>query len=351
MLVGAGATLAEARPATCARARRPPLDTTFFELCRIARLTGRYAVQGYMRRHYGLDPLDTGHRMEEVFNYIYSDAFAPSASTETLTAYWALLQMYRTALARTTNPLKGKSRFGVGALLRFLWLNDPSREFTIVTFNQDLVIEKALDSAVTTKRYARIPWNVEHSYGMNFSSFLVSSSQPRRFSNNGQLSVPILKLHGSLNWVYTVRSGADPKNSIRNPRGGLHCLDQPDVLTSRIGLSRSGGRQRTNDLVSLIVPPIYEKASRYQKALQPAWDAARAALESADELVIFGYSFPDADFSARSMLRQSYHKNTKLRDVHVIDIDPSVGSKIADFLNASSVYFCKTVPDFISHYE
>lgn len=351
ILVGAGATLAEALPSQPPRDRRPPLDATFFELCRLAKLDGRSSIQRYMKKHYGLDPFTPGHRMEEVFNYIYSDAFAQPPTDDALATYWSLLQMYRTAIARTTNPLPGTSRFGIGALLRFLWRHDSSREFTFVTFNQDLVIEKALHSAIKTNRYASVPWNIEEAYGMAFSETLVNTTRPRPFDSNGLFSIPVLKLHGSLNWVYTVRSGTDPRNSIRNPSGGLRLLNQPDVPVGRINTGPHAGRRRRNDLLSLVVPPIYEKASRYQAALQPVWDRARQALESADELVIFGYSFPDSDFSARSMLRQSYHKNPNLKEVQIIDLDPGIASRIAAFLGASSVYYCRTVPDFISHYD
>jgi hypothetical protein len=350
VLVGAGATLAEAKPSYPPRVRTPPLDTTFFDLCRLARLEGRATVKRYMLRQYGLDPFD-GFRMEEIFNYVYSDAFAASDNTDSLGAYWALLQMYRNAIARTTNPLNGTSRFGVGALLRFLWRIDPTREITFVTFNQDLVIEKALNAAIGTSRYSAIPWNIRAAYVLEFMSIVLGANRPRPFRSNGADSVRILKLHGSLNWVYPVRSGTDPRNSIRNPTTALRCFGEPDIHTGRIDLGRSEERGRANELISLVVPPVYEKASRYQAVLKPVWDAARTVLEEADELVIFGYSFPDVDFSARSMLRQAYHKNATLKDVHVIDTDPNVSAKIAEFLDASSVYFCRTVPDFIEHYE
>ena len=110
ILVGAGATLAEALSRRHARDRLPPLDTTFFELCRRARFGVRAPVRGYMTLRYGLDPFQGSFRMEEVFNYIYSDAFSGSPPAGCLDAYWALLQMYRAALARTTNILAGTSR-------------------------------------------------------------------------------------------------------------------------------------------------------------------------------------------------------------------------------------------------
>ncbi len=75
------------------RHQTPPLDTTFFELCRLADLHGRGAVRSYLIESFGIDPFDGEHRMEEVFNYLYSQAFADNPTLECLEAYWGLIRM------------------------------------------------------------------------------------------------------------------------------------------------------------------------------------------------------------------------------------------------------------------
>ena len=302
ILVGAGATLAESLPSRPAREARPPLDTTFFELCRLTRPPGHGAVSSYMREIYGFDPFEGSARMEEVFNYIYSDAFSGTPTPQCLSAHWSLIRIYREVIARTTNPLRGVSRAGVGSLLRFLWRDDPNRQLAFVTFNQDLLIEKSIAAAVSTQRYSSIPWSFPECYAVTFDSQVVYTGPSKPFLSTGLFSVPVLKLHGSLNWVYAVRSGADPKNSIRTPTGQLLCLNDQQVPLGRVTYRRPQQNARTTDILSLIVPPIYEKASRYQQVLRPAWDRARSEIESADELVVFGYSFPDADYSTTSSL-------------------------------------------------
>ena len=306
-----------------------------------------------MREAYGLDPFLENPRMEEVFNYLYSDAHSGSPSPDCLSAYWSLIRMYRAAIGRTTNNLEGTSRAGVGALLRYLWKQDPSRTITFLTFNQDLVIEKALNNAVQTRSYELIPWNLAFSYAMPFASIISSTNQSTPFVSSSTHSIEVLKLHGSLNWVYTARSGTDPRNSIRNPQGKLRCINDQEVGLGRLTLtaSKPNKRGRRVDLIPLVVPPIYEKASRYQAVLRPVWDRARDALGRADELIVFGYSFPDTDFAARTMLRHTYFKNDGLRDVHVIDIDPAVASKVANVLAAKSVYFYRSVQTFTEYYD
>ena len=324
VIVGAGATLAESIPSRTPRIKLPPLDKTFFELCRLAKLPGRRLVKQYMFDNYGIDPFSGSYRMEEIFNYIYSDAFSENSPPNCLNAYWALLQMYAMAIARTTNRLSGTGRFGVGALLRYLWQSDPRGQLTIITFNQDLLIEKALDVMALTTKYSDIPWNLEHTYGISFIQFGELPGRKEKFRISGEESVIILKLHGSLNWFYSVRSGSDPSNSIRSPSRQLHCINNKAILDKL----RYRPRSRWTALVPLIVPPIYEKASRYQQAIGPIWHKASLAIEMAERVVVFGYSFPDTDFASRSLFRRSFHRNRRIEELSVIDTDPNASAKI-----------------------
>jgi hypothetical protein len=350
VLVGAGATLAEALPTHPRRDRTPPLDTTFFDLCRLADLHGRGAVRAYLVESFGIDPFDGEHRMEEVFNYLYSQAFADNPTLECLEAYWGLIRMYSAAIARTTNPLSGTSRYGVGALLRHLWRNREDCELTFVTFNQDLVIEKALTNALDVARYGEIPWSILDCYGIDFQQFLIDARDENNVMSTRPLdeSLKIFKMHGSLNWVYTVRSGHDPKNSVRNPTTALRC-----VINQRVRAdiqATVGAGQRGRDLLPVVVPPIYEKASRYGQVVGAVWSQADEAIRNADELVVFGYSFPDADFAARSLLRSAYHHNPNLSSVSVIDVSSEIAARVATMLDVKALHHYRSVPAFVEDF-
>lgn len=343
VVVGAGATLAEALPSNPRRDRTPPLDATFFELCRLAELPGRGAVKSFLIDSFGMNPFDGQHRMEEVFNYLYSQAFSEEPTDECLEAYWGLIRMYSAAIARTTNPLTGTSRFGVGALFKHLWRSRADREVTFVTFNQDLLIEKALTNASSLARYDDIPWSIANCYGIQFQRMLMDSRDPRVMSAPDLESLKVLKMHGSLNWVYTVRSGQDPKNSVRNPRTAFRCIVNQQV---RADVRYSVGEGQSRDLLPVVVPPIYEKASRYGRVVGDVWTQADEAIRAADELIVFGYSFPDADFAARSLLRSAYHHNPNLNSVSVIDIDAQIAARVAAMLGAEVLHHYQTVPVF-----
>jgi hypothetical protein len=332
VLVGAGATLAEALPSQPSRRSRPPLDATFFDLCALLDLDGGRPLRRYLADQYGIDP-GHGYRMEEVFNLVYADAVSATPPSGCLEAYWSLIRMYRDAIRETTNDLEAKSRSGVGALTKQLFRLDPNRSLTFITFNQDLVIEKAMEQLTRTKSYSAIPWNLETAYGMEFSSFGTISGPMFRRLGNATPSTRVLKLHGSLNWLYKVRSATDAKNSVRAPQGELYCS-----LSQRIHKSVTyAGGKRSVPVVPLIVPPVYEKSTHTRDRLHAIWSEAHEALTEADELIVFGYSFPEADIAARAALRRAFHRNRKVDHVHVIDPAPESAARISAMTHAPAV--------------
>lgn len=340
VLVGAGATLAEALPSRPVRDRRPPLDATFFRLCEDAELTGSRDLRSYMRGAYGIDPYDDDYTMEEVFNFIYSDAYSHEPPDGCIEAYWSLLRMYAAAIARSTNQLDGNSRYGVGAVLKSLWRSEQIDEISFITFNQDLVIEKAIEHAVTYyQKYSDIPWNIETTYGLELN-FTRLRENAQTFTATSSQSIPIFKLHGSLNWTHTVRSEADPKNAIRTPSGDLHCVNDQRLYQKL----RYAGGDRAVHTIPFLVPPIYAKSSRKEEVVAPLWAEASKAMSESDYLIIFGYSFPESDIDALSLLRRSYHNNDDLDEVIVIDRDPEVAAKIGELTEASAVSYYNDVP-------
>jgi len=346
IIVGAGATLAESLPSQPSRSLTPPLDATFFRLCREANLQGQRTVQQYMQREFGIDPFEGDFGMEEVFNYIYTDAFSAAPSAGCLDAYWALIVMYRAAIGSTTNPLQGTSRSGIGYLLRALLDHDRDRQVALVTFNQDLLIEKAIENTKKMAKYASLPWNVLNAYEVPFTRVSGIANSPQPFSSSDATTLKVLKMHGSLNWVYRVRSGTDPKNSLRKPSGGLGCVNDAKVWPRLTHRPQGSSRARPHDVVPLIVPPIYEKSARYQSVLQPVWDAASKALREAEELIVFGYSFPDADFASKATIRQCLHGNNTLRTMHVIDVNPAIAGKIAGIVDVKSCHYYRNAATF-----
>jgi hypothetical protein len=201
VVVGVGATLAEASGRRPPVSRTPPLDSTFFSICSRDRSPQFGQVAEYLFALHGIDLRGLPHTMEEVFNYLYSDAYSLAPPKDAAATYWALLRMYASVLARSTNPLDGMSRNGVGALLRHIWTNVEAPSIAFVTFNHDLVIEKAIENSRALRKYADIPWDVHTTYGREFAdwSTMDPSASPKPFSSGAGESIPILKMHGSMN--------------------------------------------------------------------------------------------------------------------------------------------------------
>ena len=106
------------------------------------------------------------------------------------------------------------------------------------------------------------------------------------------------------------------------------------------------GVGQSRDLLPVVVPPIYEKASRYGRVVGDVWTQADEAIRDAGELIVFGYSFPDADFAARSLLRSAYHHNPDLNSVSVVDVSTQVAARVAAMLGAEVLHHYQTVPVF-----
>lgn len=348
ILVGAGATLAEALPRNPPKTKLPPLDYTFFRQCSYNKYSELQIVTDYMYNHYRIKPTSDNSGMEEIFNYIYSDLHSNRNLPEVRNVYFALVNMYRKIIAVSTNDLIGNGRKGIGELLRFLYRLNQNRNINIITFNQDLLIEKSLELISSQRSYNFVPWNIKLTYPNNIENFTTRKRNPSSFKNTGTNSVEIYKLHGSLNWLYPVKNSDDPKKHLRIPKGELICLNDSIIMQRTFKFKRKRIRTHTNPL---IVPPIYNKEDIIGKVLTPLWDGAREKIELADELIVFGYSFPQTDYSSRSLFKGSFIANNRLKGVHVIDISPNTIKNIAELLNTDFTFHYNTVVEFKTKYQ
>lgn len=212
IVVGAGASLANAQHFRPERMQdtHPPLDVTFFKTLRERGIGLTPALRSYFRRLTGRDPrpsLTDEIRMEDFFKDLYFD-FQESPNDESLrAAYTDLIDLYARLIRETTNWLCTDGRTGapLGHLLAAA--ANQSDFVSIVTFNHDLVIENEIERRAKLK--AR--WCIDEGYG-------TLSPQFRKFNRPDVSTFPthtdrcdhdnpltVLKLHGSLNWVVTMR--------------------------------------------------------------------------------------------------------------------------------------------------
>ncbi len=192
------------------------------------------------------------------------------------------------------------------------FLKDYAKESAIITFNYDLHLDHALTSNNLTPQYYIDSENVEIPNG-----------------------IPLLKLHGSLNWE------RDNDNSINvvKPR--------PIELSGKT----DDQKKTLEHLCSnkpVIIPPSWDKSNKHQ-GMKPVWKKAADVLENAEFLHIIGYSLPITDSFFKNLLGLGI-KDSFIKAINIYNPDTNVNKKYEDlfgiglngkvgFHNSNSGYF------------
>jgi hypothetical protein len=152
-----------------------------------------------------------------------------------------------------------------------------SSDISVITTNYDIVVERVLRH----RRMQRPPSPGCFYGGLPRPQVLTGAPQPfsqrapdRVIEMTG--SIPVYKLHGSLNWTLKGRS----------------ILAYQDMRAA----FRHGGD-------AAIIPPVPEKS--VPDWLQAVWTKAEASLRTSNVWVICGYSMPEYDTEVLELLRRS----------------------------------------------
>lgn len=164
----------------------------------------------------------------------------------------------------------------IKALHNAEWL----RQTSFVSLNYDILIDNAI-----------LPAHDDWKLGLDYAIDFVNVGDEWWRPEEGN-SVKLLKLHGSLNWLYcptcrTIRITPKEKGICKLKWHANECL-----CTKCQSLA-----------VPIIIPPTYLKALS-NLYLRQIWDAAERVLSECDRLVFCGYSFPDADIHIRYLLKR-----------------------------------------------
>jgi hypothetical protein len=197
--------------------------------------------------------------------------------------------------APTVKPKKSKIH---SKILERLKEND-----TVVTFNYDLVIEESFPSAAM--------WNPVDGYEIKTygktRGWTKRWLDDRNYDADSKSKIHLLKLHGSLNWE-------------SYPTGTAIKLKARPYLVS----TRSG---KTRFEKILILAPGWKKEI-HRNPYKRFWRTARLQLEKCKTLIILGYSLPDTDLLAQSLLaevvRTRAARKTFIKQLHLADHNDSV---------------------------
>ena len=193
----------------------------------------------------------------------------------------------------------------------YLFFNELEDNDTIITYNWDLLLDNILDrekiiSSIEIKKLGQIEDDI---FKKQYLRMLTDLSAYRDLSWD-RTSTPYkkyhskgyyLKLHGSIDWLYCP-----------NEDCGLYSK----VFPVKNIVDEYKCHECSSKMKRLIIPPILNKNYSSFPFVKKLWNIALEELQSADELVIWGYRLPPTDFYNKWLFRQ---KSDKLKKVSIIN--------------------------------
>ena len=125
----------------------------------------------------------------------------------------------------------------------------------------------------------------------------------------GYRNIKLLKLHGSINWLtcpYCGRTYVDFEDDIALNELSLGCFC-PECQENTMS-------EKSPQMHSTLITPTFLKDLN-DLHLKSIWHNALIELIEADKIVFIGYSFPDADFEMRCLLKKAVQPNTEIEVV------------------------------------
>lgn len=320
----------------------PPLDYTFFQRIADRQILIPPELRAYAEALPGPNPFrplpgEPVLRMEEFLKDLFNDFQEASRGSATSVAYAQLVDVYTRVLRGTTNWLCDDHRHGapIGRLIAMT--AEQTDIVNVLTFNHDLVIE----NEVAKRARIRHRWCLEQGYG-TFGTKLNLTAGTNAFRRHSSTcdhrsGINILKLHGSLNWYVRI-SGVRPTKTLlsgtRTPPQ-IHATRHRFVVRRlRYTLPPKPGAtgRRTWYTWPVVVPPVYGKEAMIRAFVPDVWSDARKALDTADRIVIFGYSLPQMDVQAERLIQRSVAGNQRAAHVDIINRSPESAGRFATLL-------------------
>ena len=345
LILGAGSTRSE-RPTK----NKPPLDKNFFKDSLSKNESEVEPIRSYFKSHYNLDICSENERddsLEAVMVKLFADSNDPSLGAIAYENFLSLIKLFNKRLADTTNRIKPNSQSKlVQVMVKFLDGDAKPENISIITFNQDIQIEKTLDFIEGRPKYKKIKplLNFRDCYGVDFPVVDDPSFQGERFEEikSDSKGIEILKLHGSLNW-YSVHRSGNVKAKI------LFKRDKKLYITGRKEIDpemKYKGNNRMEHTLPVIVPPVPHKSAIFPSAISDLWVVAEERLNQATDVVIFGYSCPEADHESSNLIQRTLGSR-KLETFSIIDPSPEVFARFLELTKQERVFYYSSADAYI----
>ncbi len=184
-----------------------------------------------------------------------------------------------------------------------------TNEVSFITFNYDTCLEFAL-----------VRNNLGVDYGLS-EPFL--NDDEKNFHFNVRVKVPVLKLHGSINWAMCPKCKVIVPTEV-DPYRRTSFVDLSFYNDLRLTYGTNITRKSHSCGVTLeplpfIVPPTWNKSSSSAPGLQDVWKRAAKELGNAENIIVIGYSLPPTDMFFKYLFALGINSDAHLEKFIVIN--------------------------------
>ena len=151
---------------------------------------------------------------------------------------------------------------------------------TVITFNYDTLLENSLSRL-----------DIPFTYSLPMAGDSIKTE--------GRL--PVLKLHGSVNWVFQDCAGEGPNEDILTM---VPYDSYEDIIK--------------NEDEPFLLPPTWRKV--FSGTLAGIWNQSVKAIAEATRIIVVGFSLPPTDIHFRYLLAAGLQENISLRDFIVVNL-------------------------------
>ena len=304
--------------------------------------------------NYGLDICARNQKydsLEYVMVRLFADSNDPSMKQTAYKNFLNLIKLFNRRLADTTNEIKpGRRSKLFRIIVNFLNRGANPKDISIITFNQDIQIEKTIDAIEGGAKYQKIKpllnfpycYRVSHDREMPSTTPRCPGTETFVKGNSNTQGIQILKLHGSLNWYFAHDSKDVEIDELFDPNRDL-------IVTRRKTIHpemRNESGENSLYTFPIIVPPVPHKSAIFHPAIRPLWLGASDRLKSATDVVIFGYSCPEADHESSNLIQRTLGSR-KLETFSIIDPSPEVFTRFWELTKQERVFYYSSVNSFL----
>lgn len=145
-------------------------------------------------------------------------------------------------------------------------------------------------------------------------------------------AIPLLKLHGSLNWA-KYKGGEvlpwDINNYLKNRMWPP--MERGTTRPVNVRMSEEIKKYRPDDIAPVVapfvIPPTWNKSGRYGE-ISSVWSAAAKVLSDAENIFILGYSMPETDKFFKYLMALGTAADIPLERLWVFNPDSGLNGKI-----------------------